>query len=181
MKIKWNLLYVAIILSLILIYNFKWIKYLNYSLSPVSENYLDPKIIKDDLNFIYYGKYKVYLVDSYNMSNQDQTKKIKDQFMNIYFTDFNILLTNKFRGKEKLLTESIYIQHLLLERNLDKRIKVVNYSYQPNKGYYSIAGDYSLSINTEEFKESYEKYKAEGLSNEKILLKLSLYYSNYLK
>ncbi|MDF2606238.1 MAG: hypothetical protein K0S34_428 [Bacillales bacterium] len=177
MKIKSKWIFILIILQILFFYNYSWIKYLNYSLTPVKTSIFSPKKIKDDLNFIYYGKYKIYSVDSYG----NQPNSCKGKLVNIFFTDYSSLLTHEFRGKEKLLTEAIYIQYFIAERNLDKNIHFVNYLYKPNMGYYSMAGEYTISINTKEFKELYNKYKAEGFSNEQTLLKLSLFYSNRVK
>ncbi|WML44255.1 hypothetical protein [Neobacillus sp. PS3-40] len=152
-------------------------------MSKVGGKYENSQQIKDDLNLIYSGKYKIEFVEIFKIerSNKEATfgsqKNILKKYsesdgnkdMHIYFTDYNKISSYDVRGKEIVTREAVNILYFLTQRKLDKKIKVVNIGYEKNYGFLSMVGKNSIIIPIDEYVEELQKLKKEGNSTEEVL------------
>jgi hypothetical protein len=152
---KISLFFIPIFISLVLL-NFQSIRLWIKTVSKVGENYENPQQIKDDLNLIYSGKYKIEFVELYNIEQLDSDslngnqenilKKYSEsngsKDVHIYFTDYNKISNFDVRGKEIVTREAVNILYFLTQRKLDEKIKAVDIAYRRNYGFLSMVGTY---------------------------------------
>jgi len=192
-KRKISLITTSIIL-VSLVWNYPNIRLFFHSVTSIGDIYESVQQIKDDLNVVNDGKYKMESVDLYTINedylNQFQfikKKEILDEFshsgknklLHISFTDDSNATDFNLRAKEVVTKEAVSMLYFLNQRKLMDNVEVVEFSYTVNLSLYTMAGTESIIIPLDEFKVELDKNK--GKSIEKTLMKLNLhFYDNVL-
>lgn len=187
-------LIVTFVIVLFLIWNYQNIKLYFHSVNSIGEKYESVKQIRDDLNVINPGKYKITSVELYtiNQTYLDQyesmdKKSFLDNFshsnennlLQIDFTDDSTVNSLNLRSKEVVTREAISMLYFLNQRKLMDNVEVVDFVYTVNFGTLAVPGTESVIIPIAEFKEELDKNKEKSI--EKTLMKLNLhFYENVL-
>ena len=196
MKLSKRKIYLIItsIILVSLVWNYSNIRLFFHSVTSIGDKYESVQQIKDDLNVVNDGKYKMESVDLYTINedylNQFQfmeKKEILDEFshsgknklLHISFTDDSNATDFNLRAKEVVTKEAVSMLYFLNQRKLMDNVEVVEFSYTVNLSLYTMAGTESIIIPLDEFKVELDKNK--GKSIEKTLMKLNLhFYDNVL-
>ena len=192
-KRKISLIITSIIL-VSLVWNYPNIRLFFHSVTSIGDKYESVQQIKDDLNIVNDGKYKMESVDLYTINedylNQFQfmeVKEILDEFshsgknklLHISFTDDSNATDFNLRAKEVVTNEAVSMLYFLNQRKLMDNVEVVEFSYTVNLSLYTMAGTESIIIPLDEFKVELDKNKEKSI--EKTLMKLNLhFYDNVL-
>jgi len=192
-KRKISLIITSIIL-VSLVWNYPNIRLFFHSVTSIGDKYESVQQIKDDLNVVNDGKYKMESVDLYTINedylNQFQfmeKKEILDEFshsgknklLHISFTDDSNATDFNLRAKEVVTKEAVSMLYFLNQRKLMDNVEVVEFSYTVNLSLYTMDGTESIIIPLDEFKVELDKNKEKSI--EKTLMKLNLhFYDNVL-
>ena len=192
-KRKISLIITSIIL-LYLICNYPNIRLYFHSVTSVGEKYESVQQIKDDLNVVNPGKYKINSVELYTINEAYlkqyqfmEEEKILDKFshsgknkkLKIDFTDDSTVNDLNLRSKEVVTREAISMLYFLNQRKLMDNVEVVDFVYTVNFGPLAMPGTESIIIPLDEFKAELDKNKEKSI--EKTLMKLNIhFYENVL-
>lgn len=183
--------YSIIIIVIALFYflnHFENIRLYFHEVSPTGGTYESEQQIKDDLNFINTGRYKMEYVERYAIDNNylndllEEEKKVLEPYaraegndrLHISFSDAETVNGLNFRQKEVLTREAVNMLYFLTQRKLKDSIKVVQFYYTPNYGTFLMVGTENIIIPIDEFKRKLAQNQ--GNSIEETLMRVTQYY-----
>jgi hypothetical protein len=183
--------YSIIIIVIVLFYilnQFENIRLYFHAISPAGETYESEQQIKDDLNVINSGRFKINSVESYSIDKGylndllEEEKKVLDPYasavgnerLHVSFSDANSVNDLHLRPKEVVIREAVKMLYFLTERKLKDSIKVVQFFYTPNYGTFVMVGTESIIIPIDEFKRELDQNQSNSI--EETLMRITLEY-----